>query len=116
MSFLDDYQAYAASGTDSPPEFHEFMALVTAGVMIGRTRWFQLGHISIYPNIYMIVLAPSSLYRKSTILSISKNMLEKVSPAKSYPSDFSQEKIMQIIHENPTGIFYYSEFRSLMEM
>src|SRR3990167_1044065 len=116
VNFLDSYYEYASHVTDAPVKFHEFMALVTAGIVMARHRYFQFGHQRIYPNFYLVILAPSSLFRKSTALSISQGMIRAIDPMRVYPSDFSQEKIMETLKETPTGAFYYYEFKSLMEL
>jgi len=116
MTFLDIYRQYAEQVTDAPIEFHKFLAIVTAGVQIGRARYLQFGHQRIYPNFYIIILAPSSFYRKSTALDISKWLTYNVNSEKCLPSDFTQEKIVEILETRPQGIFYYFEFKSLMGM
>ena len=114
MSFLDSYFKYASHITDSPTEFHDFISIATAGVAIGRKRYVQLGHQKIYPNFYMIILAPSSMYRKSTALSISRMALTDVNPLLVYHSDFSQEKMSEILKEQPVGAFYWFEWKTLI--
>ena len=114
MAFLKLYTDFAQEITDAPLEFSQFLGIATAGIAIGRSRWIGFGDQNIYPNFYMLILAPSSMYRKSTVLGISQRMLSAVNPLKVYPADFSQEKIMDVLKEQPSGAFYYYEFRSLM--
>lgn len=114
VNFLTDYVEYAKNLTDCPLPFHDYLALLTAGTVINRNRYFQFGHTKIYPNFYLIVIAPSSLYRKSTALSISRDAIYSINPTRVFPSDFSQEKIMEVLKETPSGVFYFYEWKSLM--
>ena len=114
MSFLERYQKYAFSITDAPESFSEFLAIATAGIIIGRSRFLQFGNNELYPNFWMIILAPSSFYHKSTALSISAKCVFVVKPLCVYPTEFSHERILEVIQANPHGVFYYYEFKTLM--
>ena len=114
MNFLEAYSDYACAVTDCPIEFHAYMALVTAGVVLGRQRYIQFGHGRIYPNFYTVILAPSSFYRKSTALGISQYCVRAIESDKVLASDFSQEKMMETLRDNSVGAFFYYEFKTLM--
>ncbi|MEW6557737.1 MAG: DUF3987 domain-containing protein [Elusimicrobiota bacterium] len=114
MSFLDRYRKYAFSITDAPDVFSEFLSIATAGIIIGRARFLQFGNNELYPNFWMLILAPSSFYHKSTALNISAKCIYVVKPLYIYPTEFSHEKILEVIQANPQGVFYYYEFKTLM--
>ncbi|MFA5780353.1 MAG: DUF3987 domain-containing protein [Elusimicrobiota bacterium] len=114
MGFLSSYQKYAVSITDAPEIFSEFLAMATAGVIISRSRYLQFGNDELFPNVWILILAPSSFYRKSTALNISSKCIHVVKPLCIYPSEFSHEKILEVIQANPQGVFYYYEFKTLM--
>lgn len=113
-NFLDTYKAYASEITDAPIEFHDFLALATIGISLGNRCFFPFGDSRIYPNFWMLIIAPSSSYRKSTALNISRRLLSEHNNKLIYPSEFSHEKILEVISDNPSGAFYFSEFMSLM--
>ena len=112
--FIETYRKYSIRVTDAPSAFHDYLSICTAGIAIGRNRYIQFGHQRIYPNFYLIILAPSSFYRKSTALSISREALLDVDASKVFSADFTQEKIMEILKDRPCGALYYYEFKSLM--
>lgn len=114
MGFIENYRNYSKIITDAPLEFHDFLSIATAAISIGDRRYLQYGHQKLFPNMYVMILAPTTFFRKSTVLSISRDLLMAVNPTKVYPSDFSQEKILEILRDNPTGAFYFYEFKSLM--
>lgn len=114
LSFVGLYREYASEITDAPPEFHDFMAIATVGSVIGNKCYFPFGDTSIYPNFWLILLAPSSSFRKSTALGIAKRLLYTHNPTKIYPSEFSHERIVENIAKQPSGTFYFDEFLSLI--
>jgi len=115
-SFLNKYVEYASSITDSPLPFHQFVGIATWGAILGRSRYIQFGDSQIFPNFWIMILAPSSFFRKSTALAISSKSLFNTHPQLVYPTEFSHEKILEVIQDNPTGVFYYYEFKTLMGM
>jgi len=109
-----NYVNYAESITDAPIEFHNFMGIAGMGCVLGNKVHFPFGDTNIYPNIWIILLAPSSAYRKTTALNIIKRLLLRVDPALVYPNEFSHEKIQEILSQKPYGSFFFSEFITLM--
>lgn len=114
QDFVSKYVEYASGVTDSPLDFHQLLAIATVGSVLGRSRYIQFGEFRIYPNFWMIILAPTAFYRKSTALMIAQRILSSCRPGTIYPTEFSHEKIQAILQQNPQGTFYYYEFRTLM--
>jgi len=113
-SFLARYVDFASQITDAPLEFHSFLSIATVGAVLGRSRFISFGETQLYPNFYMIILAATAFHRKSTALGISQRTLAFANPTAILPSEFSQEKIQEILEKNPQGTFYYYEFKTLM--
>jgi hypothetical protein len=116
-TFTELYQEFAEELTDAPAKFHEFMAYAIVGVLLGRNVSFPFGGQTIYPNFYMVLIAPSSMYRKSTALSIASKVIKKAqnpTDRKILPSEFSHEKLVEILQTSPSGAFVFYEFQTLM--
>ena len=114
MTFLDIYKEYATEITDAPIEFHDYVGIATIGSTIGNKCFFPFGDSTIYPNFWLILTAPSSIYRKSTSLNIGRRLLYDFDATKVYPSEFSHERIIANISQQPAGTFYFSEFLTLL--
>ncbi len=114
-NFIELYHKYASEVTDSPPNFHAFMAIFTIAAFIGKTRYVQYGSNEIYPNFWAIFLAKSSFYRKSTALGIGASFIRWNEPTILYPSEFSHEKLVEVISKYPQGVFFYYEFKTLID-
>ena len=114
MNFLKEYPLYCAEMTDAPMEFHQAVALGVLASACGNNFYFPFGDNRVYPNMYLILLGTSSDTRKSTSLQFGKNILQHAKPEIIHPNEFSHEKLLQVMSKRPTGVFFYSEFLSLM--
>ena len=59
------YVEWAEPVTDAPIDFHVAASLALAGTIAGRKISLDRGHGRLYPNIWALILAPSSFFRKS---------------------------------------------------
>ena len=109
---MKDYVEYASSLTDAPKIFHVFGGLTTMAACVRKRAWVPgFGGRPLYPNIWSIFIAPSSVYRKSTALNIARDMMEEASAA-ILPEDFSREMLVEALSKSPQGCFVWSEFGS----
>ena len=111
-NFLSLYQDYATEICDAPLLFHQFTCYGVIATALGNKVWFQFGDQRIFPNIWFILLAPSSHFHKSTALAIGHRLLNRVSEDFVYPTEFSPEELHSILQDQPTGTFIFYEFMS----
>lgn len=89
--FLVPYAQYVAQRTDAPVEFgHAAGLMCLSGVAIGR-RWLSNG---LHPNLFMLLVGPSSRDRKSTSINLGMEILEDVEPQRMGPGDFTMEGLL----------------------
>ena len=112
--FLKKYCDYATEITDAPIVFHEFMAYALMAAATGGKVYLPQGDNHLYPNFYLILLAGSSSFRKSTSLMIAASLLKALNPNYILPSEFSLESFYQVLTEQPSGVMFYNEFKSLL--
>lgn len=75
--WLDDYLAWTKQSCPLAPEiFHEAMALWLLATISTRRMKLVIGGQEIYPNLYLLVIAKTSLYRKSTAMNEAKKILK----------------------------------------
>ena len=75
--FIDDYMAFAMKDSPmSPPLFHQTYGLAILSTAVARRVYVRIGTKEIYPNLYAILSAPSTLYTKTTSLKTAVNVLE----------------------------------------
>jgi predicted transcriptional regulator len=114
--FFKDYMAFASETTDCPETFHWFVSYGIASAIIGRNCYFPFGDNNIYSNLWLILLAPSSEFRKSTALGIGLGILRKVNPTLVLASRFTEEALMADLTQNPQGLIPFFEFKTLLDL
>lgn len=113
MTWLDQYTAWATECTDAPAIFHRWGGYMALSSALGRRLTFRFGAFDIAPNLYVLLLAPSSIYRKSTALHLSKRIAGKCA-AYALTGDGSPEGFIEDLREHPQGTLYYSELSALL--
>ncbi len=96
--------------TDAPRDFKLMASIMTLSMVIGNKIYIQFGSQRIYPNLWLILIAPSSLYRKSTILHNCRSLVEKVNPEMILPNEITPEALLDTLQDRPVGTFIWSEF------
>lgn len=115
--YIDVYQPT----TDAPIQFHVFVCLTTMATALGRRVWIRDGALNLYLNLYCLLLAPSSLYRKSTTVGHGQELIHDLEAqaerGKSllFPNQFTPESFLEILKEQPEGLLVIDEFRSFLD-
>jgi predicted transcriptional regulator len=112
--FLDRYTEYAKELTDAPIDYHRFVGYALVSTVVGNNVWLPIGDKKLYPNLWIILLAPSSLYRKSTAIGIGVRLLNLINSKLILPAEFTQEKLLDVLQNQNHGIFVFYEFLTLM--
>ena len=86
-------QALAISPA-TPRLFHENAALTLVSVLVARRLSVQLPHARIYPNLFSVWLANTTLWNKSTALNIARQKLRLVAPHLLGPQDTTLEALL----------------------
>lgn len=113
-NFIERYTAWAESFTDAPPQFHRFVAYWMLSSLLGRRVYMHLGDEWLFPNLWLVVLAPSSFYRKSTALGIGARLVKEMNPAIHLPSEWSQECFITLMSQQSHGAMICYEFKGLL--
>lgn len=111
-SFLTDYVGYASECTDAAEDFHWWSGLAVVSSVIGNNVYYQYGHVKLRPNLWMLLVAPSSTYRKTTAMRIAYNLVQAAAPSNILPNEYSIEALIEYLGKNPSGTFFISEFKS----
>lgn len=113
-NFVRDYIDYAKEVTDAPEVFHHFLSYSVLSAICRGNIFLCLGDQKVYPNFYLVLIAPSSLYRKSTSLFIAKRLIQDIDKSLLLPQEFSQEALASTLAAAPQGILFWSEFASFL--
>ena len=97
--WLDDYLRWAGNAANETPlAFHLGAALYLAAIAVGRrlyihTPWRQ----QVFPNLYLMVVAVSTYYRKSAGLSLAAEVARLAIPHMLMPQPGSPENFMSML-------------------
>ena len=111
-SYLSRYMEYASELTDAPAQFHVFAGLSALSTVIGNRVYLPWGDGRLYPNLWVAIIAPSSIYRKTTAIRIACNLIRHVEETKILPDEFSPESLLSTLESRPQGLFFWGELRS----
>lgn len=111
MSFLKSYTDYAGRLTDAPPLFHLWVGIGLLAAALGNNCWVRAWGRRLCPNLWVILLAPSGIFRKSTAVNIGQGILSASLPDLIYPSEWSFEALLQTMASKPAGLLPVREFR-----
>lgn len=78
-NFLKDYVRLAEQ-TEIPEIFQFWCGLAALSGALGRRLWIDRGVFTIYPNLYVVLVAGSGRCRKSTSISIASRLLRTIEP------------------------------------
>lgn len=97
-TWLDEYIACATEAAPmSPPGFHEAAGLYAVSVAIARRLALRVGTDAIYPNLFFLFVAPSTLYLKSTSFKVLRRLFQAADlahlllPQRMTPETLTQE-------------------------
>lgn len=76
--WLKDYVAFASAAAPmTPPSFHEAAALFAASCAVARRLRLVASMTKVYPNLFLLFIAPSTLYSKTTGFQLLTNLFDR---------------------------------------
>lgn len=114
--FISDYLKYAEPLTDAPVLFHFVCSLVILSAILNKKVFLPYCGQPLYPNIYAVILAPSSLFRKSTSINIAKNIVQDVEEDLVLANDITYEKMVQNLSGRSWGLICWNEMGGVLEV
>ena len=116
MSFIDDYVEYAVEFTDAPVILHHRIAMSLISTVVNRKVWIVQGMKRIYPNLWTLIITPSSFFRKSYSMEIAEDLLREAAPMLLLPKEFSHERLIEMLQERPQSLMVFDEFKNFLEL
>lgn len=116
LGLIEVYKRYTREFSESPEPFHVFTLLATIACLVGRNRWIVQGEDTIYPNLYTLVVAPSSLFKKSSSIGLLKKWLLRLNAMNHFIGHIgSPEGLFAALSQNSgQAVAYYSELGVLL--
>jgi len=79
FNFLQTY-VELHENTEVPPLFALWCGVSGVSCILSRSVWLNMGNYTLFPNLYVILVAGSGRHRKSTAINLMENMLYEVKP------------------------------------
>jgi hypothetical protein len=112
-AFLNEWVEYHSKFTDAPKIFLLFSGIAVLSAILNK-HYFE------YPrrtqlNLYILILAASTIDRKSTCTDFAKDYLRMVNPGLLFPDSFTVEASYDIFKKHPKGIVVWPELSQVKE-
>lgn len=118
-SFIDEYSAWAAAQSDAPRQYHEVMGFVLLSAIMSRSVRIGTSIGKIIPNLWVMILADTTLTRKTTAMNLAMDLLEELEAMKDVvlATDGSVEGLLQGLSQRPgkPSIFLKDEVTGLID-
>ena len=106
MDLIDEYVSLSEHISDAPVEFHLTASYWIASTVIGQyvTTPTSFNPYGIKPNIWSIIVGPSRIVRKTTVLNMAEDTVRKVYNDDIFlPASFSPEALIEALSGLHTG-------------
>lgn len=105
-TFTDLYVDYCREQTDAPAVFHRFLGYLVLSSIVNRNISIPFGYKKLHPNIFLLIVAPSSAHRKSWSMGIAAHLINSVNKGFVIPETSSREAFVSELADdtrNPFG-------------
>jgi putative DNA primase/helicase len=114
LGWVDEYATLMSELTASPPEFNRLAGLVVVATVLQRRARLRMAFGDVYPNIYGVIIASSSVYHKSSALNKTRDILRRASLDKLLLSELmTSEGLLGQLQGRPAGLVLRDEIGTL---
>ena len=116
-NFVDRYIKWASSLGDAAYQYHQAGAFVLLSSILCGSVGLPTSYGTIIPNLWFMILADTTLTRKTTSMDIAMELLEEIDPSAILATDGSIEGMFTSLSLRPNkpSIFLRDEFSGLIE-
>lgn len=113
MGIIEKYVEYGHKCTKTDDEFHRFCGYVLVSQTVVDRLVMRLPHGTYRPNLWLLLIGPSTLSRKTTAMYLAMEILEEAGLENFMPTDFSPEGLIDFMEKMPRGYMWLDEVSSL---
>ena len=111
--FLNQYVTDLSAVTDASPLFLLFSGIALLSGILNKFYFCYPRRTNL--NLYILLLAPSTYYRKSTTTDIVSDYIRAVNPNLILPDSFTPEALYDILKKYPRGLIIWRELIQVKE-
>lgn len=97
VGLLDDYERLWLETTDAPRIYHVAAGLAVIASTVENRVYLPFGGERLYPNVWALILGPSSFFRKSTCIAKARKTIQRAQPDALLPDEFSREALGSVL-------------------
>jgi len=116
-TFIERYIKWASSLGDAAAQYHQAGAFVILSSLLSGTVRLPTSYGTIVPNIWFMILADTTLTRKTTSMDIAMDLVMEVDDEVIMATDGSIEGLLSALSSRPgrPSVFLRDEFSGLLE-
>lgn len=116
-TFVEEYIAWARTIGDAAPQYHEAGAFVILSALMSGAVKLPTSFGTVLPNLWFMILADTTLTRKSTAMDLAMDLLVEVDADCIVATDGSVEGLFSALSYRPgrPSVFLRDEFSGLVE-
>jgi ribosomal protein S25 len=116
-TFIERYTTWARSLGDAAPQYHQAGAFIALSALLAGVVRLPTSFGTIVPNLWFMILADTTLTRKSTAMDIAMDLVSEIDPDAMLATDGSLEGLMTSLAGRPgrPSVFLRDEFSGLLE-
>jgi hypothetical protein len=114
---LDAYQSWAQDATDAIPIYHELAGFIVLSSILSSNLRLETQYGTMVPNLWGLMLGESTLTRKTTAMTLARNLLAYIDESIEIGSEGSIEGTLQELSTRPrmASLFYRDEVAGFIE-
>lgn len=117
-SFVDRYFEWASGLSDAPPQYHQLCGFVVLSAVLSGNIHIESSIGDIVPNIWAMILADTTMTRKTTAMDHATDLIESVPGCENIilATDGSMEGIFKAMSQRPgmPSVFKKDEVQGFM--
>jgi hypothetical protein len=116
-TFIERYITWAKSLGDAAQQYHQAGAFTALSALLAGNVRLPTSFGTLIPNLWFMILADTTLTRKSTAMDIAMDLVMEIDPDVVLATDGSIEGLLTALSMRPgqPGVFLRDEFSGLLE-
>lgn len=116
-TFVERYIKWATALSDAAPQYHQAGAFTILSAILSGAVRLPTSFGPVIPNMWFMILADTTLTRKSTSMRIATTVLDEVMPNAVVATDGSVEGILSALRDRAKvpSVYLRDEFAGLLE-
>jgi uncharacterized protein DUF3987 len=116
-TFVERYVKWASGLGDAAQQYHHAAAFMTLSALLSGSVRLPTSFGTIMPNLWFMILADTTLTRKSTAMDLGMELADEVDPDVLLATDGSLEGLLQAMEARPgkPSVFLRDEFSGLLD-